>query len=263
MLDKYLNVNWLKSTGATPHWFGLGFIQLKISDTQRLHFWHPDLVANTHEEEIHDHRYNFASRILRGSIVNHTYCFNVNNNGKYTLSKTDCSPNFVSDASYTGDVSLLSSSTLSAGDEYYMSADTFHRIEATHAVTLLTREPTTKAFARVAALNDELTTCPFSRNIPTNKLWDYIEEACTLCFSGYHSTEIPKGTVGQSSKILEEVLELLDAEKQNNRIMALCELSDIYGAMQQYLNANYKELSMAEVARMSSATTGAFKNGKR
>lgn len=263
MLDKYLSVDWLKSTGAEPHWFGLGFIQLKISDTQRLHFWHPYLVADTHEEEIHDHRYNFASRILRGSIVNSIYSFNVHNDGKYTLSKTDCSPGYVSDTSYTGNVSLLSSSTLSQGDEYYMSADTFHRIEATHAVTLLTREPTTKAFARVIALNDQPTTCPFSRKIATNKLWDYIEEACTLCFSGYHTSEIPKGTVGQSSKILEETLELIDAEKQNNRIMALCELSDIYGAIDEYLKANHRELSMADIARMSSSTVGAFKNGKR
>lgn len=38
---------------------------------------------------------------------------------------------------------------------------------------------------------------------------------------GYHLQPIAKGTLGQASKIQEELDELLDAERQNNKILAM------------------------------------------
>lgn len=50
----------------------------------------------------------------------------------------------------------------------------------------------------------------------------------------YHLRDIPKGILGEFSKIEEEFLEFLDAIEQNNILMALIELSDMLGAIQYY-----------------------------
>jgi NTP pyrophosphatase (non-canonical NTP hydrolase) len=79
--------------------------------------------------------------------------------------------------------------------------------------------------------------------------------------SGYHIAKIKKGKLGEPSKIQEELDELIDALNQNNKIMALVELSDLYGAIKaiaESLGANMQDLKI-----MSEATERAFKNGKR
>lgn len=80
---------------------------------------------------------------------------------------------------------------------------------------------------------------------------------------GYHVTTIPKGVLGCSSKILEEVLELQDSELQNCKIMALVELSDLYGAIKIYLDKNHPGTTMADLEKMSNITQRAFTSGKR
>lgn len=80
---------------------------------------------------------------------------------------------------------------------------------------------------------------------------------------GYHIKVIPKGEVGEFSKIMEEVLELQDALEQNAKIMALCEMSDIVGAMQQFLKKHYPGTTLADLIQMSDLTTKAFEDGSR
>jgi hypothetical protein len=80
---------------------------------------------------------------------------------------------------------------------------------------------------------------------------------------GYHLATIPKGIVGKSSKILEEVYELLDAEAQGAAIMALCELADIVGAVEAYLEKNHPGFTLADLIKMSDLTRRAFKDGTR
>ncbi len=79
---------------------------------------------------------------------------------------------------------------------------------------------------------------------------------------GYHLREIKtKGTYGESSKIHEELDEFDEAMEQNNKIMALVELSDIYGALEGL--AVKMGSNMSELAKMSCATKRAFNNGIR
>lgn len=80
---------------------------------------------------------------------------------------------------------------------------------------------------------------------------------------GYHQRHIDKGILGNVSKIKEELLELEDAATQGIKIMALLELSDIYGAMEFYLERNYQGFTMDDLAKMSAATKSAFKDGTR
>lgn len=80
---------------------------------------------------------------------------------------------------------------------------------------------------------------------------------------GYHLREIPKGTLGESSKIMEEVLELQDAEAQECKVMALVELSDLIGAIALYLEKHYPSTTIDDLITMSHITRRAFENGKR
>lgn len=79
---------------------------------------------------------------------------------------------------------------------------------------------------------------------------------------GYHLKEIPKGKLGDFSKIEEEFLEFKDAHEQKVAIMELIELSDLYGAIESYLENNFG-LSIKDLEKFSEITKRAFKNGHR
>jgi phosphoribosyl-ATP pyrophosphohydrolase len=78
---------------------------------------------------------------------------------------------------------------------------------------------------------------------------------------GYHKVTIPKGVYGFFSKIEEEFLELKDAVDQKAKILILCELSDLYGAMEGF--ASQYGMTMDDVKHMNDLTQQAFKDGSR
>jgi len=78
----------------------------------------------------------------------------------------------------------------------------------------------------------------------------------------YHKREIKKGVYGQFSKVLEEADEVLEAQEQSNKIMELVELSDLYGALEEYIHNSYS-MTMEDLKIMSDATKRAFKSGSR
>lgn len=80
---------------------------------------------------------------------------------------------------------------------------------------------------------------------------------------GYHITPIAKGVMGESSKILEEVLELLDAEKQGCRIMMLVELADLQGAIKAFVEKQFRDMDVHDLEAMRRITERAFVNGHR
>lgn len=79
--------------------------------------------------------------------------------------------------------------------------------------------------------------------------------------AGYHTREIKRGVLGQSSKIREELEELEDAEEQENTILAHCELADLYGALRAC--AMSYDLTMEDLEKMANATERAFSDGSR
>ena len=78
---------------------------------------------------------------------------------------------------------------------------------------------------------------------------------------GYHLKKIPKGVLGEFSKIEEEFLELKDAKEQGDKILILCELSDLQGAIEEYLKKF--NMTLYDLKLFSDKTKSAFKDGKR
>ncbi len=80
---------------------------------------------------------------------------------------------------------------------------------------------------------------------------------------GYHRRKIIRGVLGEASKIEEETQEFIDAVEQQCSIMALIELSDLYGAIESYLQKHHPTISFDDLQRMSDITKRAFVNGSR
>lgn len=80
---------------------------------------------------------------------------------------------------------------------------------------------------------------------------------------GYHKTTITRGTLGETSKIQEELDELKDAAAQGCKILELCELADLVGAIQAYLVNHHPTNKLADLEQMATLTTSAFKDGTR
>lgn len=80
--------------------------------------------------------------------------------------------------------------------------------------------------------------------------------------AGYHVAHIRRGTYGELSKIVEEVEELQDAVRQDNPVMALCELSDLVGAIKGYLANKHPSISFNQLLRMQEATARVHASGK-
>lgn len=121
------------------------------------------------------------------------------------------------------------------------------------------REPDYSAFKfQENAFNEGCGSDPLTQN----KLVYTLEEKINMTDTpGYHLKEIEKGVLGESSKIREELEELIDAEEQSSTIMVAIELSDLYGALKHY--AKNQGLSMDDLRVMSEITERAFANGHR
>lgn len=78
---------------------------------------------------------------------------------------------------------------------------------------------------------------------------------------GYHTKDIEKGIIGEFSKIKEEFEEAEDAFKQNDSILTICELSDMVGAIEEYIKR--WNLDLISLKQFSDKTKSAFKEGKR
>jgi len=81
--------------------------------------------------------------------------------------------------------------------------------------------------------------------------------------TGYHIAKITRGVFGEASKINEETQEFMDAIKQENDILALVELSDLYGAIEGYLKKYHPSITMQSLKHMNEATARAFISGHR
>jgi hypothetical protein len=271
MTEPRLTIDNLRSFGVEPAYFGLGFIQLKINSTERVHFYHDDLPVLV--DEPHNHRYGFTSHIMQGKFEQALYAFTNDPAGGHYMDFEDCSPD-VSIEDHpnvvTGSMKEIFSAVYCAGDHYCIEADTLHTVRATNnAITYLVRDRPFKDFAGVVHEIGAEKVCPFSKPIPVNQCWEMIEDMLptdhtqSINNPGYHLVDIPKGVIGEPSKIIEEALEIQDAHNQGINIMAHVEMSDLYGALDRYREKHHINVSMDDLAAMYNVTRRAFESGKR
>jgi hypothetical protein len=272
-MSNLLNIDVLRRLGQ-PSWFGLGFIQLKLNDTHRMHFWHPSLTPDVPDDEIHDHRYNFSSTILLGRMHHETWTFDPNMFGSHEMVEVSCDPAapIVNPKKTLGAPRLTGSYNLNTGSQYTFKINEFHKSKTTRCISLLQRDPPEKEFARVIRPRGNPEICPFSNPKDPAQLWEIIEDllrspdgapASEPFVPGYHTRPIEKGELGEPSKIREELEEFIDSIGQGVSIMALVELSDMLGSVEAYLAKHHPSISLNDLKAMSDVTKRAFQNGRR
>lgn len=173
-----LDLDTLKKNCKMIHAFGLGFIQLKLSEDTRLHFYVPEVNKTGGDTESHNHRYGFTSRIVKGYLTNELYAFKPTMIGNYLMVNEACDPNKPKSTKdpERGKLILLASHEMTAGSVYTMEQDTLHMVRTERAITYLMRHPGEfKDFAQVVHHESVDLICPFSANMPEKDLWEIVE----------------------------------------------------------------------------------------
>lgn len=114
---------------------GLGFVQIQLQGSQRMHVWHPELPRRTCFEHsaIHDHRFDFTSRVLIGTQRNIEYADIWSDEGEFVmyLHEGARSPNGGRPWTPDGrtDMAVLHDDLINAGGWYRQQAYKYHRTE--------------------------------------------------------------------------------------------------------------------------------------
>lgn len=179
-MDLRLNIDWLKKNAKLIHWFGLGFIQIKLNDKERMHFYTDLLPKTTTEEEIHNHRYNFTSQILKGNLWQDIYEVSIiegfTRENTHWLVEETCKENDKKTfPTFPCNIEKVFSDSCSDFERYYIHHETFHRVTSNDAITSVKRSDYKKENAQIIFPVGTKPQCPFSIKRTEKELWDIVE----------------------------------------------------------------------------------------
>jgi hypothetical protein len=167
--------DWLKDNCQKIHYFGLGFIQLKVNKHLRLHFYTACMPPIVPEEDIHNHRYDFTSWIIRGALTQEF--FTLIPGDTHVKEEESCQEGVKPDSKPEPcSVKLSAKQTMREGSEYFIDHDTFHRVKSDHCITMIERTDYKKPLAQVVRPVGETPVCPFSQKIEEEVLWRIVRD---------------------------------------------------------------------------------------
>lgn len=171
----------LKSKATKIHYFGLGFIQIKLGAHERIHFYTNKLPPIVNKEEVHDHRYDFYSYILSGNFYQETFI--TTKGDTHIVREESCTAPEAADyiqpsSNKEAFVSLQKTGEqyFTQGSCYYIESNTLHSVSGDEAITFLVRSDYTKDKALVVAAQGKEKVCPFSKQLQEEELWKIVEE---------------------------------------------------------------------------------------
>jgi hypothetical protein len=88
MIDRHMMVMRMmrqEREGSPPTIHPNGFIQLKLTNGRRMHFWHPDIPRQKVGSPIHDHVFDMRSSIMLGSLFHREVKILPNVDGYYEI----------------------------------------------------------------------------------------------------------------------------------------------------------------------------------
>lgn len=174
------DIDWLRRRAQSIHFFGLGFVQVKLDERQRWHFYHPSHAAFV--DEPHDHRYGFISHVVKGVLLNKVWVSTLEP-GKGDIVSVSCKEGEDEPIVLHSDVNMTigCSFDVSAGASYVMKPDAFHTVQPmfTHGpcVTTVIRDNVVKDRARVYRADPSAPrVCPFSEKLSDETLWAIVRK---------------------------------------------------------------------------------------
>lgn len=161
--------DYLKSNHVLIQFFGLGFIQVKVDDITRYHFYNISVLPTVGFEEVHNHRYPFVSEVLHGEIIQYFYV--PVRGDKYYLKQSNCKEGSVpeySDKIY--DLRYDGKMVVTAGNGYMLTTYRYHRVVATDCITKVTRHPIVLDKASIF-VKEQSDYCPYQSDYTEDELW--------------------------------------------------------------------------------------------
>lgn len=178
-IDRYLDIDWIRKNSKLTHYFGLGFIQVKLDDFNRLHFYTKEFPKTVEKEEIHNHRYNFVSEILQGKLTQEIY--EVSDGFTHVSTQESCQAGDDREfPRFPCTINKVFEYTYNDFGKYYIDHRTFHTVDSTDAITHVVRGGYQKEFADVVFPAERTLTCPFSIKVPVEKLYEVIDSM--ICY---------------------------------------------------------------------------------
>lgn len=178
-LERWNDIDYLRKNARSINFFGLGFVQVKMSPTERLHLYHPDVPMTVDAESIHNHRYTFTSHVLKGLLKQSLYIVQQDILGDCVLSYESCQAG-VEPPERHDQVTVTKTAELHlpVGSSYTLDYKTLHRVEAVgKTVTRILRpEDYEVRFAEVVKPLDAPRVCPFQTELTEEELWTYAED---------------------------------------------------------------------------------------
>lgn len=172
-------------TKETISLHGLGFIQLVLPGNQRLHVWHPELPRRKCYEfsDIHNHRFSFWSRILKGTQVNQRVDIELVKDGSHSVISHNGPRSErggrISQPVAQCNVYRSEKQYYKPGDSYFMNIHEYHCTPNEGIViTLMNKEIESHIHANSIILNGVDFDYDFDRfQLPPEKLFEYVVDA--------------------------------------------------------------------------------------
>lgn len=183
----YLDTDFLRKNHQLIHFFGLGFVQLKLDDNLRMHFYHPDVTPIVNLEEIHNHRYDFISTIMAGHITQELFTVQ-SGMSDYVMVEENCKPEKIARPQKV-DVIVIPDGVqhFGKGDSYTSLSHQFHRVSTDFAITRLYRGAIILDNASVIKNKNEETVCPFSKQLTINECWEIVDSCINISTATFNA----------------------------------------------------------------------------
>lgn len=183
-LHQLLDVDALRHMDVHAHYFGLGFIQIKLDAQWRLHVWVPEWpTIPGAETELHDHRYAFESIVLCGALHHELYAAGpvhaTPEPGDLEKLDVSCQPGQTHDPVPLGYVRPMAVGefAVEAGSLYRLGMEAFHRSTPQGpTITLVKRGAIQKDLATVLRPIGAAFTCPFSLSPSEDECWQKVAQ---------------------------------------------------------------------------------------
>ena len=172
--------DYLKQHATKIHFFGLGFIQVKLRKNERYHFYSPELAAITPPEEVHDHRYGFTSTVIKGVLEQELYAVEADPEAiwGWQMRQVSCDPEKPTPTTSEPVrlIRILKSEQVERSS-YQIEHGAFHKVlpAKVNTITYLIRGPKIKEFARVVSKGKE-EVCPFSKQMSEDECWVHVKK---------------------------------------------------------------------------------------
>lgn len=141
--EEVLRISEEEREGSPPTIHPNGFIQLKLTEGRRMHFWHPEIPRQKVGSPIHDHIFEMSSEILLGTLYHCQIDALPDHNGYYMIWRAEPVRDTETTLVSTGErvrADRLPEQQLDPGDSYLFPAFTFHLTrDAMPAVSVITK----------------------------------------------------------------------------------------------------------------------------